>query len=343
MTSRKRRSTQAPPATKGPGAADGAGAHRPLLLVAGVVAVLGIGAAWVWLGGQRGAGTANPGAAMTVGPGGACQGTPHFVAGLGTGPRAMIGTSVPGVKGLAVLDPDKPRDQGGIFQHPSWDDAGALGPYAYDAEGNLYVAPAPLDNVQDNPVALQNRIYKVDTDSMEMTLLVDLPPGQPPSGANPFGVIGLAYDCSLRQLFAASVAGSTAGQEAGRIFRVDPAAKAVAVLQDGVDAFGLATFNGVPGKRLYYGLARQPELYSVALDGRGAFADSPRRELSLAELPDGSSDKIRRIRFPAGQRMTLHAYDFTYSLQVASERQERLFQYAYDAAADAWSRVAEGQ
>jgi hypothetical protein len=299
--------------------------------------------AWVWFSNQGGSGPAAPNQAAGIGPGGACQGTPHFVASLGTGPRAMIGTSVPGVKGLAVFDPDKPRDQGGIFQHPSWDDAGALGPYAYDADGNLYVAPAPLDNVQDNPVALQNRLYKVDTDSMEMTQLVDLPPGQPPSGANPFGVIGLAYDCASRQLFAASVAGSTAGQEAGRIFRVDPATQAATVLQDGVDAFGLATFNGAQGKRLYYGLARQPELYSVALDEQGAFADSPRRELSLADLADGTSDKVRRIRFPAGNRMTLHAYDFTYSLQVASEREERLFQYAYDAATDAWTRVADGQ
>jgi hypothetical protein len=317
---------------------------RPILLGALAFAVGAIAVGW-WLGRPAGnapggpAGTPEAPAAGAVGPGNACQGTPRFVARLGVGPRALIGTSVPGIKGLAVLDPDKPRDQGGIFQHPTWDDAGALGPYAYDEAGTIYVAPAPLDNVQDNPVERQNKVYRVDTDTMEMRELVDLPAARPPSGANPFGVVGLTYDCGTHRLYASSVAGSTAGQEAGRIFRIDPAGATATVLQDGVDPFGLAVFQGARGPRLYYGLARQPELYSVALDAAGNFADSPRRELSLADEADGTNDKIRRVRFLPGGRMTLHAYDFTYSLQVASEREEKLFDYDYDAASDGWRRV----
>jgi len=35
--------------------------------------------------------------------------------------------------------------------------------------------------------------------------------------------------------------------------------------------------------------------------------------------------------------MALHAYDFGYSLQVASERVERVLLFDYDAAADRWT------
>ena len=110
-------------------------------------------------------------------------------------------------------------------------------------------------------------------------------------------------------------------------------------MREGLDPFGLATFNGVHGKRLYYGLARQPELWSLALDSQGQASGEPRRELSLAELADGTQDKIRRIRFPPGGGMTLNAYDFTYSLQLASEREEKVYNFAYDAAKDAWERA----
>jgi len=103
----------------------------------------------------------------------------------------------------------------------------------------------------------------------------------------------------------------------------------------------VAVFFGASGKRLYYGRARTSEIFSVALDGRGDVRGEPRRELSLADLPNPSGDGVRRIRFEPVGSMVVHAYHFTYSLQVASERRERLFRYRYDAAADRWDFEAE--
>jgi len=292
--------------------------------------------AWTRWGGGGGAGD------RPIGGVTACQSRPRFTAGLGLGARAALGTSVEGLKGLAVLDPEAgAAGRPPVYQHATWDDAGYLGPWVYDRVGNIYVAPVPLVSLEENPPERQNKVYRVDTDTQVMAEYVDLPAAQPPSGANPFGVIGLAYDCDTDSLYATSVAGSTATEEVGRVFRVDLATGTVAARRDGVDAFGAAVFNGARGKRLYYGLARAPELYSIGLDERGDFAGEPRLELSLAALQSGTGDKIRRVRFGAGPAMTLHAYDFTYSLQVASERQERLFTFAYDAAGDTWSFQAD--
>lgn len=322
-----------------PGRAGGAGRRRAGAsgrgvgwTVAAIAVVVGGAAAMRLAGGRRGGGGPLP-----IGGGGACQALPRFAATLGVGPRAMFGTSAKGVKGLAVVDPDAAAaGRAPVYQHPTWDDAGYLGPFVYDRKGDIYVAPVPLVSLEDNPPALQNRVYRVDSASQALALFVDLPAAAPPSGANPFGVIGLAYDCDGERLYAASVAGSGPDAQRGRIYAVDLATKHVEIVRDGLDAFGVAVFNGVHGKRLYYGLAREPELYSIALDAAGAAVGEPRRELSLADAPGGTRDKIRRIRLSDGPTMALHAYDFGYSLQVASERAERVFEYSYDASADAW-------
>lgn len=331
------------PAAPPPGA--GAKTRRARGAVMGLAAAIGLAglAAWLFAGGPSGSGSGALEGDRPLGGVTGCQARPPFTAAMGLGPRAALGTSVEGVKGLAVIDPDKPLDAGGVFQHPSWDDAGYLGPFVYDRDGNVYVAPVPLVSLEENPPAMQNRVYRVDGHSMAMAELVDLPAEQPPSGANPFGVIGLAYDCDTHSLYAASVAGSTASTEAGRIHRIDLTSGAVASHLDGADPFGLAAFNGTHGKRLYYGLARRPDIYSVALDAAGDFVGELRHELSLADLPDGTHDKARRIRIGPGPapEMTIQTFDFTYSLKVASERRERVFVFAYDPGPDAWSFQSE--
>ncbi|MEO8082466.1 MAG: hypothetical protein ABI780_01455 [Ardenticatenales bacterium] len=327
---------------RGQGRRPGAGANAPRATgggsgrgwTLGAIAVFAAGAAAMWfVGGRSGAG----GGPAAIGGATGCQALPRFAATLGVGPRAMFGTSVKGVMGLAVVDPDaQGAGRQPVYQHPSWDDAGYLGPFVYDRKGDIYAAPVPLVSLEDNPPDEQNRVFRVDSTTQQLALFVDLPAAAAPTGGNPFGVIGLAYDCDGDRLYAASVAGSTADAQHGRIYAIDLASGAASVVLDERDAFGVAVFNGAHGKRLYYGLAREPELYSIALGADGGPDGEPRRELSVADAPNGTSDKIRRIRFTPGPTMALHAYDFGYSLQVASERTERVFEYSYEASTDAW-------
>ncbi len=276
---------------------------------------------------------AGGGSSQAYGPLDTCQRQPRFTAELGLVGSA-IGTSIEGVKGLAVVDPSQPAPEG-VYQHESWDDFGYLGPFTYDAEGNLYTAPVPLVSLEENPLGEQNRVLRMDTSSQVLSLLVELPPAAEPSSTNPYGVVGLAYDCETGSLYAASLAGSTAGEELGRIFQIRAADGQVLDVYEGADAMGLGVFRGSSGKRLYLGRTRSPEVQSLALDEAGGFAGDLRPEFSLTARARGGMDTARRLRF-SGEAMRVHAFDFNYSLQVASEREELELDYAYDGDADAW-------
>lgn len=267
----------------------------------------------------------------------ACRHSPRFITALEVGPRAALGTSVSGITGLAIVDPDGDNGTGSIYQHESWDDAGSLGPWVYDRAGNVYTAAAPLVSLVENPPEDQNKIYRVDTDSQTMAELLDLPPALPPSGANPFGVVGLAYDCETEHLYATSLMGSTAADEVGRIFQIDLESGEMMDQLEGIDAMGVAVFNGRDGKRLYYGLTRRPEVWSIPLDAAGHFAGEPQMVLSLAGLDMRGNDVVRRIDFTPGPNMLLRTMDFNYSLQIASQRDESRFEYVYDPENDGWT------
>jgi hypothetical protein len=278
-------------------------------------------------------------AARPIGAVDGCRMSPRFVTGLGLSKQAALATTLTNVTGLAIIDPAGNNGQGRLYQHETWKNTGNLGPFITDRNGYIYVAPVPLVSTQENPPELQNRVYQVDTDSQVMSLLTELPWAQPPSGANPFGVVGLAYDCETESLYATSLSGSTAGQEVGRIFQIDLKTAQTVAQHDGVDAIGVAVFNGAQGKRLYYGLARKPEVYSIALDEAGHFVGEPRREFSYAGSTKSSRNTVRRIRFDQSGGMKLNLMNFTYSLKVASERQEDELTYRYDVFKDSWNPV----
>lgn len=260
-----------------------------------------------------------------------CRALPPFVAALGYGPEAQIGTADTRLIGLTLTSPLHPER--GSYQHPSWDDAGYLGHIVIDKRGAIFTFPAPHSSLEVNPPTLQNRVYRVDPQSGAMALFVDLPVAQLPgaAGASPFGVLGLAYDCDTDSLYIASVAGSTRGAEVGRIFQVSAASGALVSQVEGFDGFGLAVYNSSE-KRLYVGSARYPELHSIALDGKGRLVEGTwQQELSLVR----PTDRVRRLSFGPGE-LTVRAIGFTYNLAARSEREEAVYTVRYDPADDRW-------
>ena len=266
-----------------------------------------------------------------------CQVGPQFIHEANLSPQALLGTTVQGVTGLAIVDPDGPG--GGIIQHETWDDAGYLGPYLYDKQGHIYTAAVPYVSLDDNPPEEQNKVYRVDTQSGAMRMYIDLPGAQPPNENNPFGVIGLAYDCETDSLYASSVAGSTPLEEFGRIFRIDLNTGEVANQFENVDSLGIGVFNSAGGKRLYYGRARQGVVYSIPLDEQGDFTGEPRREFSLADLGLTSTDKIRRITFPSDNEMVMKGVDFNYNPVVSSGSGQTLYRLRYLTDTDSWELI----
>jgi hypothetical protein len=268
-----------------------------------------------------------------VGPTDQCHASPQFLGTLNFA-QPVIDTTQEFATGVLVRDL---AGDGQTYQHETWDDAGKVGPFAIDWLGNIFVAPAPVISQELNPVAEQNKIFKVDTQTGEMTEFLSLPWPLPPGSGNPYGVVGLAYDCDTGSLYAASIAGSTPQDEAGVIYQIDPTSGEILSRLENVDALGIAVFRASQGKRLYYGHGRTPEIYSVLLAGDGRFTGEPRLEFSLAAQPGGGTDIAQRLQFTTDNTLIVKAIEFNYSLQPTSRIQKDVYTFQYQPGEDTWA------
>jgi hypothetical protein len=266
-----------------------------------------------------------------------CQTQPAFLNELGFAGKTIGGTSLTGYIGFVIVEQDEAGDYQQVYQHPSWTAAGYLGPFVRDQHGNTYTAPTPFSSVELNPPEKQNRVYKIDTHSGEMAEFVNLPAALSPSPANPYGVMGLFYDCDTNSLYAASIAGSTAEAVVGRVFRIDSVAGGIEdQWSAGMDILGVGVFNGVHGKRLYMGSARDSGIFSIALDEEGNFSGEPRLEFYLAGLEGGDNDKAQRFTFTPEGEMVIKGIDFNYNLSASSEPHCNLYHMTYLPESDSW-------
>lgn len=350
MAGKKKRPVSSPQATQlssgrtenEPPRVETAPSTRPglIIMLFGIVAVLAIGGALVWLN-APGATQGEPtlAAGWAPGPTTFCRGTPKYpTAKLGFARAVVFSTSERLNKGLQLIEPgaDGSLENGKKYQHPTWTMGGYLGTFVLDNAGNLYTAPSPRISLIDNPPDGANIIYKVDTESGVMSEFLRLPPAAPPPSENPFGILALSYDCDTHSLYVTSVMGSTRGQQLGRIYRVDLGTGKIADQYDEVDAFGVASYNLPTGKRLYFGAARTPEIYSVALDGRGNFWGEPRLEATL----QGAFGKPRRIDFNTRGEMQVRGIDFNFTLSATSEDRRTDYVFGYDDANKKWVQIA---
>lgn len=287
---------------------------------------------------------------IPAGPADYCRRHPRFARTLGFNERSILTTSAPTIKGLVMIQPAEGNEPERIYQDPTWDDAGYLGHMTFDAVGNVFLFPAPRVSLVDNPPAQQNTLYRADTDSAVMSSWLTLTVDAPLTPENPFGLMGTTYDCDTTSLYAATVAGSSAGAEIGKIVRIDVESAAVLAELQGIDPFGLTIYNelsagesstvadGVSAttKRLYFGAARAPEVYSVPLDENGDFAGQPQLELAL---PDPSL-KAWRIVWDLNGDLIVRAMPFDFNLIATSERIEIPFRFRRDENR-LWQYIAE--
>ncbi|MFN2114889.1 MAG: hypothetical protein ACK2T6_04175 [Anaerolineae bacterium] len=314
------------------GGPSGSSARRWLVTFAAAVGVV----LTAYAIGARLQGAPNGGGAAAV-RADSCRGVPAFLADLGFGSNVLVDTTQALYTGLAIREAG---EDGRSYQHPTWDDAGNVGPYALDRHGNIYVAPVPLVSMARNLPEEQNRVYRVDGATGEMALYADLPRDVEPSGANPYGVVGMTYDCDTDSLYVTSVAGSGPDDERGRIHRLDTRTGEVMTVLDGFDALGVAIARQGGEKRLYVGGARRPAIYSLAVAPDGGLVGPPRLEVDLADIPGSSFDKIARIRFDESGQMTATGIEFSYSLKAASDPGANLYHLRYDAGQGEWVPVA---
>ena len=265
-----------------------------------------------------------------------CRKLPEFRKAVGfESQSAVLSTQERTVMGMIMYDPSNPNIP--PYQHPSWTQAGYLGHVAIVNTGDIFVYPAPRVSLIENPPDKQNILYRVDNATGEMKPWMELPSTAAPSTENPFGLMGLAYDCETNTLYASSVAGSTRQQELGRIYRISLSEAKVLSTYDNVDAFGINIFKGSTGKRLYFASARTAEVRSVALNWQGEFAGNERVEVSLAGLGPVGDDRGRRIRWERNGDLLITGIEFRYNLVAQSEVRQTDYRFTYDINKDTWS------
>lgn len=233
--------------------------------------------------------------------------------------------------GLVLLSTRQPNQ---TYQHPTWRQAGYLGPIAYDREGNIYVAPTPRLSLADNPLAGATTIWRVASQSGEMAPFVRLPGAA--HERNPYGIIGLSYVCALNWLYAGHVIGGTPTSEHGGVIAIDLNEGIMRPIVDGTDVMGILVVEVGAGYELYMALARSPEVVALPLDANGMPAGEMRLLLDLEAAGATASERVRKLRL-VDDELIADLVPFNYSLQTsAANEPNRVAAWRYNAATGMW-------
>lgn len=262
-----------------------------------------------------------------------CAARPPYTAGCPvTGPNAALSTSERTLKGLVLVDVLTKE----TWQHPSWSRFGSMGPIATDKSGNSFVAPVPVINNLENKPETQNYLYMVNAVTAEMTKLMELPPSHPPGNENPYGLVGLHFDCHSDKLFAASIMGSDRMHENGVIYLIDPYTKSILDKLESTDAMGMAVCGISGQKRLYFGSCRTSDIYSVEVDANHHFTGKPQIEFSLDMLGPRGDDKARKLIFKPDGTLLVKGVSFEYNLTAPTEKLETNYLFSYSRSQKKW-------
>ncbi len=198
-----------------------------------------------------------------------------------------------------------------------WEKFGAMGTYAIDKKGNIYLVPNPYISIKKNTFNFQKSVYKIDTNSgkLEKWLTID---EIKPNALNPYGLISIDFDCKDSSLWASSIDKSSYKSEAGTIFHINPKTKKIVQKVSGFDALTLKILNSSNGKYLLAGSARKNLLYAFSIEN-GKLSQTPKK---LLELPDPSL-RIRKIKIYGKNSLILEAIKFNYSLIAQTDKKFR--------------------
>jgi hypothetical protein len=265
-----------------------------------------------------------------------CRKVPNFVQSLNMQQPAIDSKQQGHNGGLLIRDI---RNRNHAWQHKSWEQSGFIGAFDRDNKGNIYVAPLPYVSLLKNPPEKQNQIYLIDHKSAQMSLYLKLPSEFEPNSKNPFGSMGIFYDCETHSLYVSSVAGSLPKQEKGVIYQIDLNTNKIISSLKNTDAVGIGIFNTLKSKRLYFGSARKPYIYSIKLDQNGSFTGPKRYELSLSQIQGGDTTVAKKFVFKKVQnkyQMTIKETEFGFRLMAENNLNRKKYHFQYSISADKW-------
>lgn len=275
-----------------------------------------------------------------------CKGVPQYMMRMGFNPQqSFLSSSEKFIMGLVLLQTEQSGNPNSRvvkrIQKESWKNKGYLGAISTDEKGNSYVLPTANVNMLYNKPEFQNSIYKLDSETGELELFINLPTSILPGAKNPFGLLGSFYDCSSRNLIVSSVAGSDEKNEIGKVYAVDVIRKTYKILIEDKDIYGLAIQNIQGKKYLFLSSARTGDLFSIELDQQLNPKGKLKRELSIQGLGPRGDDRIRKIRFNSNGQMQLFTAMFYFNLTAPSEVQKGTMLYQWNSVKKQWFLVKE--
>lgn len=265
-----------------------------------------------------------------------CRKVPSFIRSLKMRAPSLDSRQQDESMGLLIRDN---AQQNRTWQHKSWLQSGYIGGFDRDQQGNIYVAPMPYVSLLKNPPEIQNQIYQIDPKTAKMSLFMKLPTQNPPNAKNPFGTMGLYYDCDTHSLYVSSLAGSLPLKERGVIYQIDVRSKKILSKLENTDAIGVGVFNTKKGKRLYYGSARNSHLFSIGLDQKGHFQGDKKYEVSLSRVKGGDTTVIKKVQFSNIKNkiiMSLKEVEFGFRLTAENNPNKKKYAFELDQTNSQW-------
>lgn len=268
-----------------------------------------------------------------------CRRQPKFISDLGFNPKGVaFSTSQSNIKGIALIQISSDgKSIEKIYQDSTWGQFGHLGSITTDDSGNVYTVPIPFVNTLENSLSTIHNIYQINYQTGKLQYFTQLPKIDSIAGLIPFGILGLYFDCHGKKLYAASVGGSSAEKDNGTIYAIDYSTKKIIDQFSSKDAMALFV-SGVEGsKKLYYGLTRSSDIYSIALSKDGHFKGKAEKAFSLDGLGPRGNDRARRIRMTSYGALQVYGVDFSYNLAAQADKLESLYEFIYNFETHTWN------
>ncbi|MDP1842110.1 MAG: hypothetical protein Q8K64_01730 [Sediminibacterium sp.] len=276
-----------------------------------------------------------------------CQKEPAFIRTLGFDPLwTALSTSEKQKTGIVLIEfeqlsnqiaPTATSPKKTVYQHESWKQAGYLSSIAFDFYGNAYTLPTPLISMMYNPIKKLNTIYQIDAYTGVLKEWLSLPFAALPTPNNPYGLLGITYDCTSDLLIASTVAGSSRQRELGVIYLIQASTKKITDTLNRKDVIGMTVaFDEANQKRLYFGKARTGALFSIPINANGKFVRKQMRfELSLDGYGPRGDDKVRKIKM-TNSSLLISGVAFNFNLQASSEKPETNYSFRFNRVSKKW-------
>ena len=255
-----------------------------------------------------------------------CAAVPEFVKERGM--RSPVFSSLDRTRlGFVMQEQLADGQLGPALQLNTWQKFGKLGPFVVTEKGEVFIVPVPSVNTLYNPFAKQNTLLRIDPKTGELAEFFSIPVSVVPSQNNPYGLVGISYDCEKKILFLATVSGSTQKQERGKIISFDLSKQKILDQYEGVDALGLTILVGDGVRQLLYGSARSSGVFKLLLEEDGTFKKN--KPEMVCALDRSDELRARKFKLMDSKTMLISSTEFFYNLVALSEFKQPQIEFQF--------------